>query len=269
LVQGADVTEILTIDAAKNRPSPYQAPALEKGLDILELLAERTIPLATVEIAAALGRSRSEIYRMVVVLERHGYLRRGPDERFELDNRLFDIAMRAPPRRNLHDAAMPVMHTLAERLFQSCHLAVRSGNEMVVVGRVESPGLLGFAVRLGYRRPIMASTSGRILFALLPDDMRSALHQTISSAAASPAELEAFMADAKRVAAKGYHMGPSAFVDAVTDLGAPVFDGETPGAAASLVVPFVSGRSARCTIDDALAAVVEAAKTISSQLQHG
>ncbi len=206
---------------------------------------------------------------MLVVLERHGYLRRGNDERFELDNRLFEVAMRAPPRRNLHDAAMPAMHALAERLFQSCHLAVRSGDEMVVVGRVESPGLLGFAVRLGYRRPIMASTSGRILFALLPDEMRERLRGSIISSQPSARELDIFFADADRVVAKGYHVGPSAFVDAVTDLGAPVFDGETAGAAASLVVPFVSGRSARCSIDEALSAVVDTAAMISARLQHG
>jgi len=256
-------------DEDEGQRATYQAPALEKGLQILELLADEGRPLAMPELASALGRSRNEIYRMLVVLERLGYLRRGPDERFELDNRLFDIAMRMPPRRNLQDAAMPVMHALAEQIFQSCHLAVRSGEEMVVVGRVESPGLLGFAVRLGYRRPIVASTSGRILYALLPGSAREALKPRVVAGAASASEVSAFFADIERIADKGYHVGPSAFVDAVTDLGAPIFDGESAGAAASLVVPFVSGRSARCTLDEALSAVREAATAISDRLKHG
>ncbi|OQW46644.1 MAG: hypothetical protein A4S16_10145 [Proteobacteria bacterium SG_bin6] len=249
--------------------SAYEAPALTKGLEILELLAESAEPLAMGEVAAALGRSRNEIYRMLVVLERFGYLRRGGDDRFELASRLFDIAMRVPPRRNLHDAAMPVMHQLAETLYQSCHLAVRSAGDMVVIARVESPGLLGFAVRLGYRRPIVASTSGRLLFAFLPQSARAALRDELEREAANSSELAAFFSDCERILTKGYHIGPSAFVDAVTDLGAPVFDVETAGPVAGLVVPFVSGRSARCTVEEAMVEVRAAAARISEYLRVG
>ena len=42
----------------------YSAPALSKGLDILELLAEQSSGLKKNEIAFALGRSVSELYRM-------------------------------------------------------------------------------------------------------------------------------------------------------------------------------------------------------------
>ena len=52
----------------------YQAPALAKGLEVLEFLSGQTEPYAVSELARALGRSRNEIYRMVVVLERSGYL---------------------------------------------------------------------------------------------------------------------------------------------------------------------------------------------------
>jgi DNA-binding IclR family transcriptional regulator len=247
----------------------YQAPALDKGLEIVELLAERAEPLGMVEIAAALGRSRNEIYRMLMVLERRGYLHRLPDDRFELSNRLFALAMSAPPLRNLHDAALPHMHRLAERIYQSCQLAVRSDNEIVVVARVESPDLLGFAVRVGYRRPALLSTSGRLFYATLPDDRKAAYLQTIRGAATRKSEVDQFLKDADLVAQRGYHQGPSVFVDAVTDLGAPVMDGVSEGAVAGLIVPFVSGRLARSTLEQARAALLETTEAISNQLRHG
>ena len=46
---------------------PYSAPALEKGLDILELLSKQEAGLTQSEISRALGRSVSEIFRMLVV----------------------------------------------------------------------------------------------------------------------------------------------------------------------------------------------------------
>ena len=54
--------------------SRYTAPALEKGLDILELLASRFEPMSQAAIAHALGRTPSEVFRMISVLEQRGYL---------------------------------------------------------------------------------------------------------------------------------------------------------------------------------------------------
>ena len=48
--------------------SQYSAPALEKGLDILELLADSAPGLTQNQIATRLGRSASELFRMVEVL---------------------------------------------------------------------------------------------------------------------------------------------------------------------------------------------------------
>ena len=247
----------------------YQAPALEKGLEIIEYLSDQSVPQGMMDIALALGRSRNEIYRMLVVLERRGYLARQNDDRYELTSRLFEVAMRTPPRRNLHDAAMPMMHRLAETLYQSCHLVVRSYDDMIVVARVESPDLLGFAVRMGYRRPIVYSTSGRILFALTSESAQQEWMESLRESAGSPKDFESFLSDAAKIATKGYHVGPSAFVDAVTDLGAPIYDDESEGVAATLVIPFVSGRSARCSIDEAVNELRATAAAISSALKNG
>ena len=250
-------------------PREYQAPALEKGLDVMEFLADQRTPLGMMSIANALGRSRNEIYRTLVVLTRRGYLERLSDDRFELSSRLFELGMRTPPRRNLLDAALPVMHELADSLLQSCHLAVRSGDDMVVVARVESPGMLGFSVRIGYRRPIALSTTGRLLHAFMPAKQQE---EWLAAAQTHPevhGELDRFLADSDRVRLKGVHIGPSAFVDAITDLGAPIFDGVSEGAVAGLVIPFVSGRSARSTMDEAITALRAAGDRISDAMRHG
>ena len=43
----------------------YSAPALEKGLDIIELLSKSSIGFSQAEIAKELKRSVNEIYRML------------------------------------------------------------------------------------------------------------------------------------------------------------------------------------------------------------
>ncbi len=44
---------------------------------------------------------------------------------------------------------------------------------MVVVARIEAPGNQGFSVRVGYRRPLIDSTSGLVLFAFQPEEVRA------------------------------------------------------------------------------------------------
>src|SRR5690348_9010530 len=86
----------------------YRAPALEKGLDVLELLAGQQGGLILSQIAHSLERSVQEVYRVVVSLERRGYVtRRPPSDEFFLSMKLFDLACNYPPTRILLDAAQP------------------------------------------------------------------------------------------------------------------------------------------------------------------
>ena len=54
----------------------YKAPALEKGLEILECLAAASAPMTLQQLSLALERSASEIYRMLEVLVDQGYVLR-------------------------------------------------------------------------------------------------------------------------------------------------------------------------------------------------
>jgi len=54
----------------------YRAPALDKGLDILELLAQQPQGLTRAEIVKEMDRSASEIYRMLERLVARQYVMR-------------------------------------------------------------------------------------------------------------------------------------------------------------------------------------------------
>jgi DNA-binding IclR family transcriptional regulator len=248
----------------------YKAPALDKGLEILELLAGQPRPMTMPEIAQALGRSKTEIYRMLVVLETRGYIRRGEhDDRYQITSRLFELGMRNAPKRNLHDAAMPAMHELAESVRQSCHLAVVAGAHIVIIARVESPTAVGFAVRMGHLVPILDSASGRVLFGGQPPALQAALLESIRAGAPSKKAVDSFVAESRAAAKAGYLVEQSRVSEGIRDIAAPIFDGEALGAVASLTVPYLSYRYSAANVDDVIAQVVETAKRISERLKHG
>ena len=256
------------MENSRARPE-YKAPALEKGLEILEYLSSAQDPCTMTAIAAFLGRSKHEIYRMLIVLEQKGYITQRSDDGFTVTNKLFELGMRNPPIRNLLDIALPHMHRLAETLGQSCQLAVRSGTQIVVIARVESPLEIGLAVRIGYRRHVAESTSGRVLYAFQTQATKDLWLPELTETAPPGADMTAFITDTELAKKEGCIAHESQWVDGVVDIGAPVFDQSQEGAIASLTVPFMLGRYTQISLESAVDRVRATAGTISATLRVG
>jgi DNA-binding IclR family transcriptional regulator len=167
--------------------SRYRAPALEKGLDVLELLAAEKSPLNLSAISQRLGRSSGELFRMLQVLEFKGFITTAENGTgYVLTNKLFALAMAQAPVRSLVETALPIMRKLVKDIGQSAHIAVASEDQIVVITRIERPGDLGFSVRIGYRREIASATSGLVLFAYQNDEVRRSGSNGVASRATPP-----------------------------------------------------------------------------------
>ena len=124
---------------SKQTKRSYRAPALEKGLDIIEFLSSQVAPQSLTEIAASLGRSHNEIYRMLASLEdRHYVLRDEASSRYHLSLKLFHLSHMHSPVEFLRNAAIVPMRRLTETVRQACHLAILSDDTMMVLIRARS-----------------------------------------------------------------------------------------------------------------------------------
>src|SRR5437763_11055995 len=149
----------------------YPTPALEKGLDILELFASTPEGLTVSEAARRLNRTVSEIFRMILCLEQRGYLAQSPNkERYHLTLRLFRLAQEHPPTKRLVTEALPTMHWLAHRLRQSCHLGIIDGGHVVILAQVDSPESTGFYVKMGSKVDLMHAATGHVILAHQDED---------------------------------------------------------------------------------------------------
>lgn len=156
--------------------SAYNVPALEKGLDILEYLAAQGVPATQAQIARALGRGPNELFRMLVVLERRGYVRRDAvSGAYALTLRLYELSHSHSPYEELLRVAQRPMQTLTETILESCHLSVLQRGALVVLAQEESPSPLRLSVEVGSRFPFIHTASGRLLAAYLTQDERAAL----------------------------------------------------------------------------------------------
>ena len=150
----------------------YRAPALDKGLDILELLARVDRGLTQAEIAKHLGRSPNEFYRMLDRLVRRGYVARVDGDRFSLTLKLFGLAQLHAPVRRLASYATPLMRELAEETRQANQLVVFDRGSAVVIAQQEAPGYWGISIRVGSHIGLYDTGSGHVLLAFRSPEER-------------------------------------------------------------------------------------------------
>ena len=160
----------------KEKDNKYQAPALDKGLDILEYLSSQSIPLSQTEIASGIKRTPNEIYRMLMSLESRGYILR--DEisgKYRLTLKLYHLSHRHSPVDELCKAAQYPLEELAQTIRQSCHLSILYLNQVMVVLHAKSPEPIALSIEEGNLFPLPLTASGKVLLAFLPQQERDAI----------------------------------------------------------------------------------------------
>jgi len=248
----------------------YAAPAIEKAFEIIELLSNHPEGALVSEMAARLDRSVGELFRIVIVMERLGYLRKSlATDRYTVTYKLLDMAYRATPAQDLVRAALPEMQGLVMETAQSCHLVVLNGGHGLVIACEQQPGARGFAVRVGARVDMLKSCSGQIIlaFSAPPNAERIiAAAEEEQGRAADRAWLAHRLAT---VRAQGFDRRQSPITHGVTDISYPVFgfDGRV---AAALTIPFLEliDGSQKINIEAARQLLSRAVERISDTLGH-
>jgi DNA-binding IclR family transcriptional regulator len=243
----------------------YAAPALDKGLDILELLCRSDVPLSQKEISQRLGRSVGELYRMVMCLVERGYLA-NVDDKFQVTAKLFELAHINSPTQRLLTEAAPIMQKLASDLDQSCHLTVYNLGRQIVIAKVDNPSGMGFSLRVGAELDVLVSASGRVLLAF--QDMETRALRIAESLRRKPEHHDAqITAIFDGIKMRGFESIPSVQIRGLYAVSFPVLDWQQH-AMAALTVPYAERidlvqRKSIATIEQTLA---EAARILTARV---
>jgi DNA-binding IclR family transcriptional regulator len=247
----------------------YNVPAAEKALDIIEYLVRVPEGLTATELATGLGRSVHEIYRVMQVLEARGYLYRSASgDRYRMSLKLFELAHQMPSVRQLTDAALPAMQTLAPATTQSCHLAILNGNEALIVLQIESPLPMRYSVMLGAKFMFEETSSGVVIYAFCSERVRTTLDERLRLDGHSDELIKSVHERAARVIANGHEVRKSLAVGGVTNISVPVFD-YLGHIVAALTVPYVPQKAATVPIEKVSELTVQAGRAISTELGAG
>lgn len=216
------ITQVRDGQANGGRPESgksYNAPAVDKALDVLELLGDSSQGLSLTGIADALGRTRPELFRVLNCLHARGYLLRDDAQLYRLSTRLFEIGSQHATTETLIARATPHMERLTAEVGESCHLNIVVQNRMLVVSRVECDADVMLTVRVGATFDLHRRPSGLVGLAHLSELQQREYWKQSGESAAFIEETAEKLA---RISDQGWLHEDSSMVVGVKDCAAPI-----------------------------------------------
>lgn len=249
----------------KEEHNNYSAPALDKGLDILEALCQSENGLTQQEIAVRVGRNLGEIYRMLTCLVQRNYVANYGNV-YSITPKMFQLSHFHPPTYRLLTEAMPIMEQLSRDISFPCDLRVYNKGVQTVIAAIQPPNGLGFMTRVGSEIAVAPSASGLVLVAF-QDPVIMDLRIRESLPDKSEAEIEAFRRELKEVATMGFASIQSKQYAGLHAIAFPILDIHR-NAIAAMTVPMlarIDGQQ-QATIAEVEAALGKSAANLSNKI---
>ena len=141
--------------------------SLERAFDILERLCKIDGSVAIRDLVAETGLNKSTIYRMLQTMAARGYVAQEPSSgKYYMTTKLFTLSSHVIEHLDLVSVAREPMLELSHALQETVHLVIQDGSDILYVHKVEtSPDSVRMASRLGMRRPLYSTASGKVLLA--------------------------------------------------------------------------------------------------------
>jgi DNA-binding IclR family transcriptional regulator len=144
-------------------------PSVERVASALEIVADQGWVTAA-GLALAMGVDRSTGWRLARSLERVGWLRQdAATGRYRLGIRLFELGTRVLDTVDVRDEARRVMTELVASTGESVDLAIRDGDSVVFIDKIDGTHEVRAFTRSGQRAPLHATAAGKVFLASMPD----------------------------------------------------------------------------------------------------
>ena len=243
-------------------PAPsYSLLTLEKGLRVLELIAENAGDIGVTQLSAQLKEPITVIFRILRTLASLGYVNQDPrTKRYGLGLRVWELSEKAVARLDIVETIQPILTRLTHLTSETSSLAINQGKDFLYVATVNGLQPLRAYVEPGTRIPLsMPTASGRAILAfstqeVIDEVLAGKLQRFTPKTVVDPGKLRAILEGIKRRGVSIVHGENQQQLSAVA---APIIDsvGRCIGALA------MSGVTRKRFQGKALEKIVQLAKT--------
>lgn len=204
----------------------YQAPAVAKAFQVLQLIAKSNHGAGLSELANLLEMSKGTVHGVVSALEELGAVLRDPRTRkFTLGFTLFELGKRAYSQIDLKDMARPVLEDLMEKTGETTYIGVLNGMRITILDVVESRQDLKITSPRGSSIPLFAGATGKVILASMAEEQcreivtEKEISRFTENSITDP---QRYMEEIERAREKGYATDYEEYLSGVWAVAAPI-----------------------------------------------
>jgi len=160
------------------REAKSLAPALARGMQILELLAGAPKGFSLSELASRLGIAKSSAFGLCATLLERDFIQRAPDGTFTVGIRIVDLASARLGNSDIAMEFYSACSSLGKIGEQTAVLSVLEGADVLYIACRNSPKPLGITFRIGMRLPACCTATGKAMLSTLADDQVKYLYKS-------------------------------------------------------------------------------------------
>lgn len=223
--------------------TPLSSQTLLRGLDLIEAVAQAHP--SQVDLAEALGLSRSTAYRLAAALAQRGYLVASPRSGYRLGPKMLELGFAARNQLDLIQVARPYLETLSSVTEDMVRLGVLEDERAFYVDVVPGRRRVTIAHRPGDSQPLTSTSVGKAL--ILDEGEIQWEARLAADLARGRPDVDAgeWLGRMRQFLASGYTFGLGENDDNIRGVAAPIRD------ASGRIVAAVSVTSAAHYMDEA------------------
>jgi IclR family transcriptional regulator, pca regulon regulatory protein len=151
------------------KPGDEYVQSFARGLAVIRAFSSAAPAQTLSDVAAVTGLTRAGARRILLTLERLGYVRQD-GRMFRLTPRILDLGYAYLSTMPLSNLAEPIMEELVEKVHESSSASVLDGTEIVYVLRVPTKKIMTINLAIGSRLPAYCTSMGRVLLGGLSEE---------------------------------------------------------------------------------------------------
>ncbi|MCG8473341.1 MAG: IclR family transcriptional regulator [Desulfobacterales bacterium] len=228
----------------ENKKAYYKISTLEKGLQVIELLAKNKT-LSVTEVAKHLDQNRSASHRFLATLHELGYVLKDSQSRYRLSLKLFEIANHIDDVDEVRSMTRPFMRELSTTHRETVNLGRLEGSDVVTIDTVLGPEVIKFDSRIGERSPAHTLAMGKAILAFRSKEEQTTYAENARFSRLTPktiATKTAFKKELEAIRNQGFAMDEEEWCLGLRCVAIPLFNDTEPSYALS-----VSGPTSRMT----------------------
>ncbi len=258
--------------AKDNSTKKYQVHSLERGLDLIEILAQGDTDQSLTDLCKKAGFNMTTAHRIMNALQSRGYVRKMPSsKKYRLSYKVFELGALATKNLSLAREADPILRELADQANLTTFLLIVDNREALCLRRIDRPDVIQIiVVNEGGRMALHTGAAPRVLLAHLPeveiDEIieEKKLVQLTDKTITDP---ELAKTELKKIREQGYVLSIGDVVEGVFAIGCPIRNGNGEVVAA-ISISGIFSQFNEAKLNDLIQKVKTAGEKLSQNLNY-